>query len=210
MAATVDITDEVMPILKAFSSAMRRSVAPAIGAAVVLLFQQNFLSLGTNQQNFPSTGFWAGAARSCNYDVLADGVQINVNQQGVRQRLQGGEIHAKPGHYLTIPARAEAYGKRAGEFTNLHAVFFKTSHGFFAALAENQSQDVSFGRKKKDGSRTVKPGEERGGGVLFWLVRSVKQAGNPNVIPSADEIESVALATVLGIAERAQQRGGAR
>lgn len=208
MAATVDIRDEVTPILQALAPALRRQIAPAIGAAVVTLFQDNFDKLPDNRNNWPSTGFWAQAARSTNFSVLVDAVNINVDQQGVRQRLQGGVINAKPGKWLTIPARAEAYGKRAGEFSNLHAVFFKTAHGFFAALAENNSQDVSFGKTKKDGTRTVKQGAERGGAVMFWLKKSVQQDANPAVIPSEAEIVAVATSTVTGIVTRIPQRGG--
>lgn len=203
MAASVDITNEVTPVLANVTDAIRRAMLPAIGAAEVKLFQDNFLSLGTNKNNWPSTGFWAGAARSTNYDLLADAININVNQQGVRQRLEGGRINAKDGGWLTIPARQEAYGNRAREFNNLHFVFFRSN---LAALAENQSQDVSFGRTKKDGTRTVTAGEERGGGVMFWLVRSVNQEANPKVIPTEQQIIETATKTATGIIERAAKR----
>ena len=207
MSASVNIRDEISPALQSLTQAVRERVAPAIGAAAVKLFQQNFQSLGTNKRNWPSTGFWAQAARATNYDLLVDAVVVNVNQVGVRQRLEGGEIHREGGGYLTIPARAEASGKRASEFNNLHAVFFKTGHGFFAALVEANQTAVKIGKQKKDGTRTTTRGAESGGGVMFWLVKSVTQAANPNVIPSAEAITAVAISTATGIITRAAQRG---
>ncbi len=204
---TIDIRDDVTPILKGLGLALTRELKPAIGAAVVELFQSNFRTLGTNRQGFPTTNFWARAVRATNYDVLADGVNINVNQQGVRQRLEGGTITAVNSTWLTIPAREEAYGKRAAEFNNLHFVFFRSN---LAALVENESVDVAFGNKKKDGSRTVTAGEEHGGGVMYWLKKSVSQAANPAVIPSEAAISATVLQTATGISERAQQRGGAQ
>lgn len=208
MAGTIDIRDQVTPILQALTPALRRQIAPAIGAAVVTLFQAHFAQLPDNRNNWPSTGFWAQCARATNYDVLAGQVDINVDKQGFRQQLQGGKIEAKDGGWLTIPARAEAYGKRAREFSNLEAVFFKTSHGFFAALVESGSQDVSFGRKKKDGTRTVTPGAERGGGVMFWLKKSVTTKPHPDILPTEQEITAAATETVDGIITRLKQRGG--
>jgi len=204
MATTVDIRDEVTPILQGLGL-LAQSVRPAIGAAVVELFQQNFRSLPDNKQGWPTTNFWARAARSTNYDVAAEAININVDQQGVRQRLEGGEIRPVNKAWLTIPARAEAYGKRAGEFSGLHFVFFRQGH---AALMENDSVDVSFGKQRKDGSRQVKQGAERSG-VMFWLVKSVTQTANPAVIPSEQSITATAMETATGIAERFHQRGGA-
>jgi hypothetical protein len=209
MATTIDIRDEVTPILRALTPALRQAMNPAIGAAVATLFKDHFKSLGTNKQNWPSTGFWAAAARSTNYQVTVEEIKINVDKQGVRQRLEGGVIKAQGNGWLTIPARAEAYGKRAREFNNLEAVFFKTPHGFFGALVESGSQDVSFGRKKKDGTRTVTPGAERGGGVMFWLKKSVYQKPNAAVLPDAAQITETATRTAQGILTRAGQRGGA-
>lgn len=209
MSAGVDIRDEVTAALKGLSVALKQA-PPAIGAAVVLLFQQHFASLPQNKNGWPSTGFWGRAARSTNYNLLADGVNINVTQQGVLQRLLGGHIRPTQGHkYLTIPAIAAAYGKRAGEFSNLHFGFAENRYGNLApALIENWSQDVKFGRARKDGSRKVTPGAERGGSVFFWLVRSVYQQADPTVIPGEQQVREVCRLTVQGIVDRATRRQG--
>jgi hypothetical protein len=207
MAGTIDIQDSVMPILLALSPALRRDVPQKIGSAVTTLFQEHIGQLPDNRNNWPSTGFWAQCVKSCNYNVLAEQVNINVNWQGFRQRLQGGKIEAQNSGWLTIPARAEAYGKRAREFSNLEAVFFKTSHGFFGALVESDRTEVSFGKQRKDGSRKVKRGEERSG-VMFWLKKSVRQQPNPNIIPSDDKIAATATQAVDSFLSRLKQRNG--
>jgi hypothetical protein len=192
MASTIDITDNVTPILQGLVPALRRQIAPAIGAAVVLLFQDHFGALPDNRNNWPSTGFWAQCARSTNYNVLAGQVDINVNKQGFRQRLQGGEITAEGDGWLTIPAQARAYGKRAREFSNLRLAFSRKG----GALRPWGLITDEF----KSGDRTD--------GVMFWLTKSVTQQPNPAVLPTDAQITETITKTVDGIIERSKQRGG--
>lgn len=194
MAGSIDITDEVTPLLQALSPALRTQVAPAIGAAVVLLFQDHIGALPDNKKGWPSTGFWAQAVRSCNYNVLAEQVNINVDKQGFRQRLQGGTIEAEPDSYLTLPAQARAYGKRAREFSNLHLAFSR--RGGVARPWGLVSDDF------EDGDRTD--------GIMFWLVKSVTQTANADIIPTEAQITQTATSTVDGIVQRITQRGGAK
>lgn len=209
--ATIDIHNEVSGALRELKSNLApEQLNPAIGAAEVVLFQKHFLSLPTNRQGFPSTGFWADAARATNYAVLAEDVLISVNKLGARQRYEGGEIKPTGGKkYLTIPAVAEAYGRRAGEFNNLELAFHRVAGRAEAfALVEAQATEVSFGRKRKDGSRKVTPGNSVGSRVMFWLVKSVRQAANPDVIPSSEQIIETAMVTIDSAIERALRRGG--
>ena len=208
MAGSIEIRDEASPALAAVKEALRNRTLNAIGKAVVDLFQENFRRQPDNKMGFPSTGFWADAVRSTNFTTQPDSVTINVTKQGVRQRLQGGEIRATNSKYLTIPARAEAYGKRARDFENLEVAMFRTTHGFIKALVEINRQEVSFGRKRKDGTQKIKPGAVSGGLVMYWLVESVRQAANPNVIPSTFEIAAVAISTTNALVARAMERAG--
>lgn len=165
MAVGVDIRDDVSEAVKGLSVRLApRRIAAALGAPIQLLFQEHFMSLGPNKNSWPSTGFWQKAARACNYSILADGVQVNVNHLGVLQRLKGGETKRVTTSWLTIPARQEVYGKRAREIPNL---VFRLFRWDLAALVEEDFQEVKFGRKRKDGSQKVKPGEVHGGGGLF-------------------------------------------
>lgn len=96
-----------------------------------------------------------------------DGVSISINQQGIAQRLHGGDIEARPGSAITIPARAEAYGKRASEFDNLKLIVFATLD--LAALVD-------------------KDDEESEGLVYYWLVQRVHQDPDPTVLPEDAEM----------------------
>jgi len=206
VANTIDIRDEATPALARFTDAMRREVAPAIGTAVVDLFQQNFRSLPSNAQGFPSSGFWAGAARSTNYLVLADSVVINVDKQGVRQRLQGGTILPTGGKkYLTVARHPESYGKRAREFSNLK---FSIVPGYGPALVAQRAVATEIASKR--GNKGLKAvASLLGLVVMFQLIRRAFQKPNPKVIPSIFEIGATCIRTANGIADRALKRGGA-
>ena len=105
--------------------------------------------------------FYRHAAETLTQEIRDDGADVVVNQLGIRQRLLGGEIHAKNSKYLTIPAIAEAYGHRAKEF-DLHFIMFKTGS---KALAANTKEDHR---------------------VWYWLVESVTQEPDPEVMPSVE------------------------
>jgi len=83
---------------------------------------------GTNKQGWPTTGFYKavadkgvkGAQTDDGFNILIDHPQ---KPGAMRQRFYGGTIKAgsgtswvtgAPTRYLTIPARAEAYGYRGG------------------------------------------------------------------------------------------------
>lgn len=201
--ASIDITDQVSPLLKKLQEQLAPAqLYPEVGRAMVKLFREHFQSLPDNKHGWPTTNFWARAVKSTNYSLLADGISVNVNQQGVRQRLEGGEIHPVDKKYLAIPAREEAYGKRPHDIPNLELAFSRKGGSVHAfALVEAAFTEVSFGRQRKDGSRKVTPGKEHGG-VMFWLVKSVHQHADPNVIPGDEEIGQTAYQTIHNIATR--------
>lgn len=118
--------------------------------------------------------------------VAGENVTISINQVGFAQRYFGGTILPTGSRtYLAIPARAEAHGKRPGDFSDLH--FVKTRRG--GMLVENDRQAVRIGsNRRKDGTRKVTPGAESGGGVMFWLVTEVTQKPDHSVLPAPEQI----------------------
>lgn len=199
----VVVSDTATPALGKLLEVMDpKAIAANIGEAEVILFQNHFSQAPANKMGWHSTGFWPAAARATNYSVVPQGVTINVNKQGVRQRYAGGEIHPTGGHkYLTIPARSEAYGKRASEFTNLKVAFGR--NGPFA-LVEVDQTNLTFGRKRKDGTRS-RTANTVGGGVMFWLVKSVYQAPDASVLPSDSSVLQTAVTTTTDLLEQAAQ-----
>lgn len=216
MTQAITIRDEATPALKALRDEIgSKRVNAQIGVAVKVLVQKNFLGRPANKEGFPSSHFWGDAANKTNYQADLGGVTVSVNKVGVRQRLQGGPIRPREGKtYLTIPAIGAAYGHRAGEFSNLKFTFAVNQWGKMQpALVEAEATRVSFGRKKKDGSRTVKVGDairgdQAGGLVYFWLTKEVNQQPDPTVIPSDEAIEATALERVRSTLARFWERGG--
>ena len=170
-----------------------------VGEALVLLTQDHLRGLGPNQQ-FPgkTTNFWADAARLTNFRADDQGVTTAVNKQGVTQRFFGGEIKAKPGSYLTIPAREEYYGRRAREFSNLR---FTILPGQGPVLIEVEQTSIKVGKQRKDGTRRITNRGTEGGGVAYWLRRKVRQDANPDVLPPRLEIGATAVAAMRGYVE---------
>jgi len=101
-------------------------------------------------------------------ELESDGVSVSVDdpEHALMQRIFGGPISGKP--FLTIPATAEAYGRRAREFDNLRLILFPSGAG---ALVEK-------GQKWVSGQTPV----------FYWLVREVVQNPDPTVAPDPDEV----------------------
>lgn len=206
-AITIDIRDEVTPALAALrESCQPQNVNPAIGTAVKKLFQNHFIGLPSNKQGFPTTNFWADAARSTTWMLLADGVLIRVDKAGVQQRLRGGDIVPGAGKtYLTLPATADAYGHRAGEFNLKFAIV--NQDGFQRPALVARRSVAAMVTQTKTG-KFKHTGDEIGEVVFYWLVRHVHQEPNPDVIPSDDEITTAATDTVQDIVARALYHNG--
>lgn len=144
------------------------------------------------------TGFYADAARSVQAPVVqGENVSIAINKEGLAQRYFGGPIEAKRSKWLTIPAIAQAYGKRAGAFHNLRFVYFRSD---LAALVERLSTLV-----KRDRKGIFRPIASTLGAVFFWLKPSVNQDPDPTVLPSDDEMGARAIEaaqrSLLGLSE---------
>lgn len=184
MTWSLDITDNLTPRLEALRSFMSAdNINKIIGQSAANTFRQHFLAREQtpNKNHWPKLHFYSAAANSTSFQVVSDGAVVSVQKLGIRQRLQGGEINAGvTSKWLTIPARQEAYGKRAREFNDLRAVIF--IRGQLGALVQANRTDISIGKKG------VKNRGESGGGVFFWLVKKVRQEPDSTVIPDAQTL----------------------
>lgn len=135
------------------------------------------------------TGLYGDMAQSTAYEVNDGGVAVSIHHRAARQRIEGGPIMPGPGKkYLTIPARREAYGRRAA------TVGVPLRFG----LAPDPSRGGAL-RRALVAARGKSGGEESGeesgeataeSGAYFWLVRSADQIGDPTLIPTADNLFS--------------------
>ncbi len=168
-----------------------------IGTEEKLLFQNHFLKLPSNKMGFPSTGLYEQFAKSTQFQTHGDGVSITVNHGAARQRLEGGPIKPTGGKkYLTIPATAEAYGHRAGEFTNLRLSFYKKGGELRMFLGNPQGHIATEIAPKKSGKNKgkYKATASRTGLVpYFWLVKEVIQKPDRSILPTDEEIVQTAL-----------------
>lgn len=187
MSLSVDINDQVTPLLKQVEGAVRTDRMNAeVGRSVVNRVQAHFFKLDQERPNAlggKRTHFYSSAAKSTQFTASADQAVVSINELGIRQRLEGGPIAPVRGKYLTIPAIAEAYGKRAREFSNLHLIYRR---GEPIALVEGQATTVKHGKKGYKATGAV------GGKVFFWLRKSVMQKADRGVLPSDEAISSTA------------------
>lgn len=181
--ASITITrDNATPFMRQLMASIQPAkVIPIAGRAGRNLLREHLFKLADDRhRGIRGTGnFYGSAARSTQFDQDGNDVVLSINHTGIAQRYFGGRITPVNSKWLTIPANDEAAGKRAGEFTNLEAVFNSAAN--FYALVERQADTISF-RKTKKGVR-VKTTGQSGGRIMFWLRKSVFQQPDPTVLP---------------------------
>jgi hypothetical protein len=153
----------------------------AMGGAMHDTIVENFRVIALDSQHHQSaqslgaqpTGFYVEAQQNTQpARIQSDGVSVSIDQEGLAQRYFGGDISARPGSFLTIPARGEAYGHRAREFPFLKLIKFPS--GLYALIDSAE--------------------EQHEGSVWYWLVRSVHQQADPSILPTDEQIIGAAIA----------------
>lgn len=217
MIISVNINDGASPaVLRMIADLRGPGLVSASAGEVRIEVRGHFAMLERtrpNQNNWPRQHFWADVRETVNNPVVTDPTTatVSITHQAINQRLLGGYILPKNGKkYLTIPARPEAYGKRAAEIPGLRFGFAENKYGNLApALVQTAAQAVKFGRTKKDGTRTVTPGAY--GDAFYFLAKKVFQPADPGVLPTEAKIAAAAQrgATVYAeaMADRAAKGG---
>ena len=159
----------------------------------------------------PPTHYYGSARKATNYRVIDDtAVEIHVAQVGMALHYYGGTVTpgkgissatGKPTVYLTKPARAEAYGKKASDFPDLIVLWGRNGP---YALARAISTQVGIERSEAGeklwgghyGAKVKKRGLQ-GGEVMFWLIKSATIKPDPSVMPDSEEFRD-AITTRLG------------
>jgi hypothetical protein len=182
----------IMELVKVLASdALRRHV----GQAATVFTQAHLRSLMGNKQGWPSQGFYAGAARGTSFETTPDGVRISVDNENApgamkhqyNQGQSGKTTIVAGGKLLTVPARAEFYGHRAGEFTNLRFVQF-ASGAKALVIGQGGASRVNF---QTGGESNKGIGARSAAMVAYWLVDSVEQDSKPEVLPTRDQYFNV-------------------
>jgi len=210
-------SDPAFATLRELQSGLRPGPVNATASgAVARLLRAHFVALANERHgkafpgSQPPSNFYADAARATFDESSEDGATVSVAHRGIRQRLLGGTIRpsgrtspvtGRPITHLSIPARAEAYGRVPGEFDNLQPVFGRRG---IVGLAETSATQISY--KKSRGKTSVARGASVGGGIMFWLVDSITQAADPSVMPTADQISATIESAVTAYAKAAIAR----
>ena len=220
MKVTIDIIDNTATLLaRVGSPATVKGLNRAMAEEVKDYAKKWFVRLNSERPNKlggKRTNFYNQIAKSVNTQQTSGGFTLGMAHVGLRQRWKGGRITAgssgrvnpktgKVPTLLTIPACAEAYGRRAGDFNNLRFALL----GGVPALIEAEASKISFGKrgvKRKGSTLEVAAGKKRK--VFYWLKKSVWQDPDPSVMPTDVEFAAVAAEAARSYVNRLQD--GAR
>lgn len=187
-----------------------RDVMLVMGRAAQQVIKEHFEKIAGDSAHHESSsalgaersGFYERAANAVQAPQLeSDGVVISIEQQGLAQRIFGGDIEPVNAKFLTIPARAETYGHRAKEFENLRFILFPSGAGALVAADGGGSL-----RGARGGRKALPSMDALGSDVYFWLVKQVHQEPDPTVLPSDEEILDPAIAAAQSYVERVWER----
>lgn len=149
-----------------------------------------------NSKGWPKTHFHDRARQQTFLRTTNFEATVHIALVGFATYVTGKPETIKPvnSKYLTIPARPEAYGRRAREFSDLVFRMVPSERGGIApALVRAEQTAFSFGRRKKDGTRSVGSIRELGGEVFYWLARSVHPKPHPDAVPSREKLQEAAV-----------------
>jgi hypothetical protein len=198
----ITLTNEATPQVQTILAGLRDKTRMnrLVGDRVRGYTRDHLIARSMSQRNrlgAPTSGFWRQAAEAVGRGPLAadnEGVSVSLNHPGIARAFGDVTIRPRSGLYLTIPLIVEAYNKRAYRQRGLFVWKSKKSGKLF--LAEGIK------------ARGVK------GKLRLWylLVPSVMQKQDSTILPTEQEITSVALGGVrsyieLLLAAKQQQRG---
>lgn len=149
-----------------------------------------------NKNQWPKTHFHDRARKQTFLTTTPTDATVHIALVGFGTFVTGKPDVIKPvnAKFLTIPARPEAYGKRAREFSDLIFAIVDDFYGRPRPALIRASQTVfKFGKKTK-GKRMVKDVEEVGGEVYFWLAKSVRPKPHPEALPKTEDMKRAAVA----------------
>jgi hypothetical protein len=180
---TTTVEDLATPMFKRLGAAVQRpDIRKVMGRAMATQLRKHFSRLDSERANKlggSRTHFYGQARRGVQQpEITTDGVVVAINNVGIAQRYFGGDIEAAPGGKLTIPVNPAAYGHRAREFSDLHAIYFQDGSGILVK------------------SRTESKGNI--GEVFYRLVKRVHQEEDPTVLPTEDEMQENAMQAGAG------------
>ncbi|MBI3886155.1 MAG: hypothetical protein HY302_10545 [Opitutae bacterium] len=191
---TITFDNQALPTLLRVRAAVQRpDIRKVMGRGIATRLRKHYTKLDAqraNKQGGTRTHFYAQARRGVQQPELVggDGVKVVTNHVGIAQRYFGGEIRPKTGKFLTLPVAPAAYGHRAREFNDLHAIYFSDGSGIL--VRDNTETKSGVGE------------------IYFRLVKSVAQKPDPSVLPTEAELTAAAVAAGDAHMKTLIERGG--
>ncbi len=205
----VESGDPLGLLAQGLSYQKREELHSVMGHAVALLWKKHLVEYSENNPNLlggKRTFFYRDAALSARSEATQSSAVVTVSQTGIKLQFYGGTVEpgkntssysGKPTSKLSIPAVAEAHGKRASEF-DLIALW---GHNGPYALAERITRRALGNKKpkklKKDETTYITPGGKlkgaTGGRIMFWLADSATIKPHPEIIPDEAAITTAAI-----------------
>ncbi len=172
---TINITDHATPELQKLMAKVKPDQLARIARQPLETFTRvHLVNNGPNKKKWPSTGFWAAAARQTHGHGHGGTVIIEINKVGVRQRAFGGPICPVKAEALAYPISPVSYGHLPREFPNLKLI--STPKGAYLVQSNGrQNASLTF---------------------LFKISSGVRQGANPKVVPGAGELTEVATTAI--------------
>lgn len=146
------------------------------------------------------THYYGSARRATEYRMEGDAVIINIPQIGLPLHYHGGTVRAgvnassatgQPTKYLSIPARAEAYGRRPSDFPNLVVVWGRNKKPVGLAVGEKTSPGALFSAvTRKHGPMLTKDTKLQPGLMMFWLKLEVTMQPDHTILPTEETIST--------------------
>lgn len=139
------------------------------------------------------SGHLARAAESVTSEGTDAAALVSVTSPGIRRAFGDVTIKPKSGKYLTIPATAEAYNRRARSFNDLRIAIFG------GKLALVQAEQSSLADRSRSGFSYENRAPMQSAGrapIYYWLKDKVTQKQDRSLLPSDAEYSTAA---VMGI-----------
>ena len=186
LTLTIKADDYASETLRGIDAALQQPqpLHQYIADSCTAITRRLFAELGDrpNRNGWKPTGFWQRMAFGT-VAIATDAAAIVRMPREVAQRYFGGTLSPTGGRkFLAIPARQEAYGITPRDFPGLK--FIPTGPDNAVLVQEAQTVKAKGARARKDGSFKT---EDIGGGVFYFLVRSITQLGDTSVLPSDEE-----------------------
>lgn len=184
------------------------------GRGVANRLQDHFQDLEQNRPNkkgWRRQHHWAGARKSIHTQYGTGKVTVIITKPGIALLFFGGVVRPLIKRMLTIPAVEAAYGKRAGEWSDLvldRRVNPETGKLQLCLVQAEQSPVILGPRSKKTGLRRFKRKESAGGKVIYWLTRQARFQPDPTVLPTERQLEQAAGSAIESTVQRIEQRRG--